>query len=103
MSHGEILFQAAAGSGHTTLTSGFPMLSPLVRLLLCVIYSSTWPSESVPEIREEESPCAGCLMAVLAPSLNSECPPSSSSAFAALGLKLVGALVTWSCGIEGWM
>lgn len=103
MSHGEILFRAAAGSGHTTLTSGFPMLSPLVQLLLCVIYSSTQPSKPVPGIREEESPCSGCLMAVLAPSLDSECPRSSGSAFAALALKLVGAVVTWSCGIEGWM
>lgn len=91
MSHGEILSQAAAGSSHTTLTSAFPMLSPLVQLLLCVIYSSTKPSKPVPEIREEES------------SLGSECTPSSGSAFAALAVSLTGVVGTWSCGTEGWM
>lgn len=91
MSQREILSWAAAELGHTTLTSAFPLLSPLVQLLLCVIYSFTQPSKPVPEIREEES------------SLNSECLPSSSSAFAAAALSLVGAVVTRSHGTEGWM
>lgn len=91
MTHREILSRAAAGWGHTTLTSAFPMLSPLVQLLLCVIYSSTQPSKPVSDIREEES------------SLDSECPPSSGSALAALALSLVGAVVPWSRGTGGWM